>query len=60
MQDVTLDVIYDELMNLKKEMKKIEQILICEEKISEKERVHLQKELADAMKEEWTNFRASV
>ena len=57
MQNVTLDVIYDELISLKREVRKLETILVCEEKIPEDERVRLQTELDAALKEEWTNFR---
>ena len=57
MENVTLDMLYQELVSLRKEVKRIEETIVCEEKISESERSRLQKELAAAMKEKGTNFR---
>ena len=57
MENVTLNMLYEELTSLRKDVKRIEETIICEEKISEKERTELQKELVLAMKEKGTNFR---
>ncbi|MBS3067803.1 hypothetical protein J4450_03815 [Candidatus Micrarchaeota archaeon] len=57
MENVTLNMVYEELTSLRKDVKRIEETIICEEKISEKEKTELQKELALAMKEKGTNFR---
>ncbi len=57
MENVTLNMVYEELASLRKEVKRIEETIICEAKISEKERAELQKELGLTMKEKGTNFR---
>ena len=57
MENVTLDMLYDELMSIRKDVKRIEETIVCEEKISDKERAALSKELELAMKEKGTNFR---
>ena len=57
MENVTLNMVYEELLSLRKEVKRIEETIICEEKLSDTEKIRLQKELGLAMKEKGTNFR---
>ena len=57
MENITLNMLYEELVSIRKDVKRIEETIICEEKISDKERAELSKELELAMKEKGTNFR---
>ena len=55
--NVTLDMIYSELLKIRKELSIVEHAIIPIEKLSSKELKEHKKELKEALKEKRINFR---
>jgi hypothetical protein len=57
MENVTINLLYKEILDLKREVKNLEEMLVPEEKLSDAGRKELEKDLKEALSAKSKNFR---